>query len=320
MLPMRRQGFTLVELLVVIAIIGVLVALLLPAVQMAREAARRTQCTNNLKQLALAVHNFESAWGKLPGVGLNTQSQWAFSVQAQLLPYCEQENLRQMIDFKQPLMNGSGGSQTLNGVQQDAARHFVDFFLCPTDARRQTYATNGGEFAPTSYMINAGTGEPITDFRQENSGLFWYTSEVRFGDIHDGTSNTLLLAEARLGNGQETPTLTDPLRQYASFGGSGPPNLSDSVCAGATRWAGNRGGCWIWGREFNTAFDTRRPPNAQVTDCGVSGTGWYKASSQHPGGVNVARADGSVAFISDTIELATWRALSTRAGREILTY
>jgi prepilin-type N-terminal cleavage/methylation domain-containing protein len=312
------RGFTLVELLVVIAIIGVLVALLLPAVQAAREAARRSQCSNHLKQLTLSMHNFESAWQKLPGVGLNDQSQWAFSVQSQLLPYCEQENLRNLIDFKQPLMNGSGGSQTLNPVQQPAAAINVPFFTCPSDQTKKSYASNGGIFAPLNYMINCGTAQTVNDFRVPNDGLFWYTSEATFGDIRDGASNTLALSEARLGNDQQTPTVIDPQRQYASFGGQGNPPLSDSYCAGASRWSGNRGSAWIWGREFNIAFDTRRPPNAEVTDCGVNGTGWYKASSQHPGGVHASRCDGSVSFVNDTIELRVWQALSTRARQEVI--
>jgi prepilin-type N-terminal cleavage/methylation domain-containing protein len=314
----RPRGFTLVELLVVIAIIGVLVALLLPAVQAAREAARRSQCSNNLKQLTLALHNFESAWKKFPGVGLNDQSQWAFSVQAQLLPYCEQENLKNLIDFKQPLTLGSGGSQTLNPVQQPAAEVFVAFFVCPSDQTKKSYASNGGIFAPTNYMINCGTGEPMNQFSVPNDGLFWYTSEVNFGDIRDGASNTLALSEAILGLDQQTSTVVDPRRQYASFGGSGNPPLSDSFCAGATRWAGNRGSAWIWGREFNTAFDTRRGPNAAITDCGVNGAGWYKAASQHPGGVHASRCDGSVSFINDAIELALWQAMSTRAKQEVI--
>ncbi len=314
----RRGGFTLVELLVVIAIIGVLVALLLPAVQAAREAARRTQCINNLKQLSLATLNFESAWSKFPSVGLSDQSQWAFSAQSQLLPYAENDNVRNLIDFTQPLTNGSGGSQTLNMVQQPAARTFIPFFLCPSDTSKKLYASNGGQFAPLNYMVNMGVGNPLSDLRVPNDGLFWYVSEVRMGDIRDGTSNTLLMSEALLGNDQQTSTVIDPRRQYASFGGSGNPALTDSYCASATRWSGNRGSGWIWGREFNTCFDTRRTPNAPITDCGVNGTGWYKASSQHSGGVNIARVDGSVTFIADNVDLLTWRAMSTRKGQEVL--
>ena len=315
----RNEGFTLVELLVVIAIIAILVALLLPAVQAAREAARRSSCQNNLKQLGLAMLNFESANTYLPGVGTNDQSQWAFSPQARLLPYVESDSLRKLIQFDEPLMQGSGGSQTMNPAQQKAAETLVGLFLCPSDAAPSLYNSNGGNWAPLNYMVNMGTGVPTYSLTQKNDGLFWYASKVRIRDIKDGTSKTLLMAEALRGiNAQTTgPAPKDPKRQYASFGGpTAPTNLTDSICAGATRWSGNRGSSWLWGREFNVVFTATHLPNSQPTDCSANGAGWYKAASTHPGGVSVLLCDGSVHFFSGSIELELWRGLATRKGGE----
>lgn len=316
-----RSAFTLIELLVVIAIIGILMGLLVPAVQKVRDSAARSQCQNNLKQLGLATHNYLAVLKTLPAGATQNQSQWAFSVQAQLLPYVEQENLRKIIDFSQPLTTGSGGSQTLNAVHQTAAQTPVLLFLCPSDQAPTLYQNNGADWTPNNYMINMGTATTAQSLASPNDGLVWYTSKIRVHQIRDGTSNTLLFAEASRGNNTQTNASVpvDPLRQYASFGGPGNPALmSDAFCATATRWAGTRGSSWLWGREFNVCFTTFHQPNQKITDCGNNGAGFYKASSSHSGGVNVVMADGAVRFISDAILLETWRALSTRCGEETL--
>jgi prepilin-type N-terminal cleavage/methylation domain-containing protein len=143
-LSSRRRGFTLIELLVVIAIIAVLIALLLPAVQQAREAARRAECKNNLRQLGLALHNYESTFSTLPGLTGSS----SFSVQARLLPYLEQSNLQGLIDFRQPLMTGVGFNPSLNPLFVVPARTIVPVFLCPSDA--------------TSPIFNSVIGVPPT--------------------------------------------------------------------------------------------------------------------------------------------------------------
>lgn len=316
-----RFAFTLIELLVVIAIIGILIGLLVPAVQKIRDSAARTQCQNNLKQLGLASHNYLTAKKVLPAGATQNVSQWAFSVQSQLLPYVEQESLKNLIDFTQPLTTGSGGAQTLNLVHQPAAQALVPLFLCPADAGPTLYQNNGASWSPNNYMINMGTGTTAQSLAVANDGLVWYTSKIRIAHIRDGTSNTLLFAEAIRGNNAETNGAAplDPIRQYASFGGQGNPALmSDSFCANATRWAGTRGSTWLWGREFNVCFTTFHKPNQKITDCGNNGAGFYKAASFHSGGVNVVMADGSVRFINDSVTLETWRALSTRGGEEPL--
>ena len=321
--PRRSGGFTLVELLVVIAIIGILVALLLPAVQAAREASRRSACANNLRQMALAMHNYESALGIFPSIGINATSgsQYAYSPQAKILPFCEQANLQDLVDFTKPLTTGSGGSQVINVVQRPAAQVTLALYLCPSDSGPKLFQSNGADLGGSNYMVNIGTGTPPAhSIAKENDGLFWYGSQMRFAEILDGSSNTLLMAEAIRGNNIETNPASvpkDKRRQYASFGGTSPvlPN-DDAACAGATRWSGNRGSSWLWGREFNTCFTSYKQPNDKVTDCGINGAGNFKAASFHPGGVNVVRADGSGDFIRDNISIAVWQALSTRGKGE----
>lgn len=319
----HRPAFTLVELLVVIAIIGVLVALLLPAVQAAREAARRSSCTNNLRQSALAIHNFEGAYKRLPSIGTGTSNQLAYAPQAYVLPYVEQESLKSLIDFNNPLTTGSGGNQTMNPVQQPAARTKVPFYLCPSDSGPVIFQNSGGEWAGSNYMVNSGTGKISADGTTEytltnpNDGLFWYSSEIRLANITDGTSNTLLLSEAIRGNnGTTTASQPDqPRRLYASFGGQ-TVTLTDSFCSAGTSWVGRRGGSWLWGVGFNIVFNTHHTPNQNATDCSLNGNGFFKAASFHSGSVNAAFSDGSVRSITSNIDLSTWRALSTRMEGE----
>lgn len=322
--PLARRAFTLVELLVVIAIIGVLVALLLPAVQAAREAARRSSCTNNLRQSALAFHNFEDAYKRLPGIGTSaTSNQLAFAPQAYVLPYVEQVALKNLIDFDAPITTGSGGASSVNPVQQQAARTKVPFYLCPSDSGPIFFQNSGGEWAGTNYMVNAGTAKVASDGTQEyvltspNDGLFWYASTTRLANITDGTSNTLLLAEAIRGDNGATASSqpAQPRRQYANFSGQYVP-LTDSYCRAGTSWAGRRGGSWLWGVGFNIVFNTRHTPNQDTPDCSVNGHGVFKSASFHPGGINTAFSDGSVHLIASNIDLKTWQALSTRMEGE----
>jgi prepilin-type N-terminal cleavage/methylation domain-containing protein/prepilin-type processing-associated H-X9-DG protein len=312
-----RHAFTLIELLVVIAIIGVLIGLIVPAVQKIREAANRTTCSNNLRQLGIALHNYASASGFLPGIGTQSSSQWAFATQAQILPYVEQTSLHSLVDFNVQLMLGSGGSQTLNPPHQPAAKAPVKLFICPSDGGPDLYQSNGADWSPNNYMVNMGTATTVQSLTAPNDGLFWYVSQLRIQEIPDGTSNTLMLAESLRGNNIQTIASApiDPRRQYSSFGGAGHPSpLSEAYCAVNTRWSGNRGSSWLWGREFNVVFTTFHTPNHHVTDCSANGAGYYKASSRHGGGVNVMLVDGGVRFVADRIQLSTWRELSTRAG------
>lgn len=322
-----RNGFTLIELLAVVAVIGMLVGLSLPAIQQVRAAADRAACSNHLKQLALAAHHFENTYGRFPGIG-GDSSQWAFSVQAYLLPFMEQTSLKQGINLREPLMTGRGGGQQFNPVQADAARTSVAVLLCPSDSQDPIFPANhGAATAGTNYMVNTGTGQgTMYDLRFPTDGMFWYNSKVKLRQVLDGTSNTVLFSEALLGEGTDYdgPQPPDATRYYANLSGSHKvapqggvdPPLEDDQWQSATKWKGNRGGAWIWGRSFTTGFDAYLPPNAPQPDMAAHGSGRFAARSAHAGGVNVALVDGSVRFISDTIELTTWRALCTRACGE----
>ncbi|MCA8983753.1 MAG: DUF1559 domain-containing protein [Planctomycetaceae bacterium] len=321
----RAAGFTLIELLVVIAIIAILVALLLPAVQQAREAARRTSCKNNLKQIGLAMHNYESTYRTLPGIN-SAVSQHNFSPQSKILPFCDQANLQNLIDFNAPLTLGSAGSQYINPVQQAAAQTVIPFFMCPSDPVDPLVIDDNGLWAPLSYMVNAGTGENTPGGVQQyklqnpNDGLFWYTSSSKLASITDGLTNTLLTAEAPIGNGLQTsisPVKANEIKQtMISVGGSS--QVTDALCQGYTAYSGKRGRQWIRGNAMNCTFNTHHQPNQMVVDCVSNGMGFVKAGSWHKGGAQAGMCDGSVRFISENIDHVIWQALSTRSGGEVI--
>ncbi|MHB1313151.1 MAG: DUF1559 domain-containing protein [Gemmatimonadaceae bacterium] len=198
---MRRRGFTLIELLVVIAIIAILIALLLPAVQAAREAARRIQSTNNLKQMGLALHNYESTHGCFPGSGGQTYS--GFSVQARILPHMEGSNLMNSMNFSLPLLNLLSGPPYIGftPAQTTSAQTVVQAFLCPSDDQNPFYASYffGAATAGTCYVVNAGTGTgTFYDSKYPTDGVFWDGSATRFANLIDGSSNTMFMCQRAL--------------------------------------------------------------------------------------------------------------------------
>lgn len=329
----HRRGFTLVELLVVIAIIGILIGMLLPAVQNVREAARRVTCLNNMRQLTLACQNFESGFGYFPG--LPETSQIGFSPQARLLPFVEQGNLQNLIDFNIPLMLGSGGSQTLNPIHAEVAGQTISLFLCPSDGENpifQNANTGDATFAGNNYVVCSGDGTGTNyDTRAQTNGMVWQNSRVGFRNISDGSSNTLFFAESLLGD-QTTGRgmVTDPQRQMARFRGGGllapglgydtPPGTDpdiESVAAQAGNIDGRARASWIWGREHMVTFNTYIAPNSDLPDVQRNGYGWFAARSQHSGGVNVGLADGSARFVDQSIDQRTWLALGNRNGGEV---
>ena len=319
----KSRGFTLIELLVVIAIIAVLVSLLLPAVQQAREAARRTQCKNNLKQLGLAMHNYESTFSTLPPGSL--ANPLVFSAHARLLPYLEQANLQSLLNFSVPPLTVTAGYDPVGTAQNiNAAKQTLPVMLCPSDSDRVPGSDFGGISYPACYgsAINRTTSETDPAFarpRDGADGVIVARLSTRFRDITDGLSNTVVLGEQLLGDGAPDNTIppanNDYRRRILVLSGNTVTNPTN--CAAGTTWSGTRGEKWIW--HGRTLYNHYYAPNAKSPDCYNASSGYFltSARSAHTGGVQVALCDGSVRFVSENIGLPTWRALATRAGGEV---
>jgi len=336
----RRHAFTLVELLVVIAIIGILVGLLLPAVQSAREAARRMSCSNNLKQIALATHNYESAFQKIPAMTGSS----SYSVQARILPQMEQAGLSELINFDQPLLLGPAWMASFNPGLRGAVETVVPAFLCPSDVGNPEFATtfsggDAGYSAGLSYMFSYGSGTGTHyDDRYRTDGMVWTNSWAGFHDCLDGTSNTVLLAETVLGDqtrGLTEPTPSGPHRRVANWGGTSGnvapnpgfleggtlivnPDLSTVFPAKITSYRGNRGESWIRGVPYATVINGYMTPNSRIPDIGIHGRGFYASRSYHTGGSMHAMLDGSVRMMTDSIDRGLYHALFSRDGREVV--
>ncbi len=279
---MKRQGFTLVEMLVVIAIIGVLAALTLPAVQAAREAARRSTCANNLKQSALAIQNYHVLKKKLPPGGLTTGNQFSWHVF--VLPHLEQDNLYKAFDRNAAYDNAANLATGLTGV---------DTYLCPSGVvERSTFEQSGGAFLPTvHYQGNMGPigtnpvdGDPYPSVASgqgdaATGGVLYADSEVKLTNITDGTTTTFMLGEVSWSDANSYRAWTR--------------GCKDTTCAGTKSVQSA-----INARPYTTNFN------------------WTSFGSNHPGGAQFAMCDGSVTFIAEFINLNTYKALASRKGKE----
>ena len=332
------RGFTLIELLVVIAIIAVLIALLLPAVQAAREAARRTQCVNNLKQMGLALANYESAQGSLPpgaiqytypvvdplGVGSRGHTMFSF-----ILPYMEQGTIGNSINFSVPVF----GATTYVPMQSTAFLAKINTYICPSDLKAPaSYSGSGNLYSQGSYAGMSGRidtdlyyygippccGSSVPSI--QGDGMFHPDYAYKIAQITDGTSNTIFIGEhARFIN--DPDTIFNEWNRYGNFlssfgGGVTRPQVSLTSCCTInanvvipeTDETGtlNTANGAPWG-PFNWFFNPQYWPEGQ-----------HSFRSFHPGGANYSFGDGSVKFLKVSMNMGTYQALSTRASGEVI--
>ncbi|MFM7039595.1 MAG: DUF1559 domain-containing protein [Planctomycetaceae bacterium] len=308
----RSRGFTLIELLVVIAIIAILVALLLPAVQQAREAARRTQCKNNLKQLGIAIHNYHDTYNCIPIAAVNATVS-SISAHARLLPFLEQSVLFNRIDFN---VNFDHPNNTLALMTELPA------FRCPSDPTPLPAAIGGRN----NYYWNAGNGIVMYPTgaagQPPANGVIFLTRRFRFADITDGLSNTAVLAEKLTGDGSNG--ISSP--RTDTFAPGTYPNSADealqqcnatNVSDLARQGYSNVGGPWLQQYHSTNQYSHAIPPNGRscMFPPGRIAT---TSNSQHTGGVQILLGDGAVRFVSENVALVTWRALGSIDGGEVI--
>jgi prepilin-type N-terminal cleavage/methylation domain-containing protein len=327
----RKPGFTLVELLVVIAIIGIMVGLLLPAVQAAREAARRMSCSNNLKQIGLAMLNYESAMKRIPPsacVNTYTSTNTSWSIHGRLFPYMEQNTLANQIDLSKGWEN-----------YPVLSRMAVPVYRCPSDPKGSNFRehSSGVFLFPTTYGFNVGTWfifDPVTN--RGGDGVTYPNSRMGMNAITDGTSKTLWCSEVHAwqaytrNGGPPSVNIPETIAEAAVIADSG---VKDRLNADKT----GTGHCeWTNGHSHHSCFTTTFPPNTRIPflfngleynidyNSRQEGSSTTRASygiltsrSWHGSLVNSCMMDGSVQSVSNSIEKNIWRALGTRDGGEI---
>jgi prepilin-type N-terminal cleavage/methylation domain-containing protein len=324
-----RKGFTLIELLVVIAIIGILIALLLPAVQKVREAANRVKCENNLKQIGLAMHGYHDSQGSFPPCYEKKVSPqypsvpsflFRWSPLAKITPYIEQDNLYHILDLTIPLYIDT--SLTVSPPNVPGVRQKIALYVCPSDPQEPT----NPNFGPNDYVACYGTGGNGGSHDPSNGpvdGIFYTGSRTRIADITDGTSNTAMMSESLQGPGGSPPSgplpADSPLRQvlYASLS-SGAMTEGKCMDQANITWATDRDSKWADGDVYCAIYDHHRTPNSSIWDCIAGPFSWRVARSMHAGGVNLLLSDGSVRFVTNGVNPETWAALGSRNGGEVV--
>jgi len=338
-----RRGFTLIELLVVIAIIGVLIALLLPAVQAAREAARRAQCINNMKQLGLAIHNYESSQGSFPMGNMrgsrefdNCATFWGHTWVSYILPYIEGGSQFNAVNY----------SRVYNSVSQFTAFRMKNAtFLCPDDTKN-TDLTQSGFIATfqTSYAAvrgltenmyySWGTGATAPNADRcgaiDSEGIFGANIAFKIADILDGTSGTMMV-------GEQSRFQEEPSGSTFNFGNVGGAFGGPDWVTGVQTWPGDirvtsgaylvprlnalpvkNGGPACLTSTGPFAYPTLGNPPGWVNSPACLDLGQFGFRSKHPGGANFLFGDGSVKFIKQTVDKNTYRALGTRDKGEVV--
>ena len=343
-----RAGFTLIELLVVIAIIGVLVGLLLPAVQQAREAARRLACGNNMKQLVLAVHNYASSKGGFPPSMVHTpgtafpSNNESWGIHGRILPYIEQGGVAERINLEQPWDDGyPGGAAGTNWATVRSTR--IETFVCPSEVNNFFRTKDGADYVyPTNYGFNFGTWfiyDPATG--EGGNGVFHPNSHYKAKEFRDGLSKTLMVSEVKA----FTPYVRNTSDPGSTYPAHSPPT-DDSQLASLASGGENKLGPatnkntghteWPDGRVHHNGFTATFTPNA-VVEFAVGGVSYdidynsqqegksatqktfaaITSRSYHNGVVNTGMVDGSIRKITNTISLQIWRGLATRDGGEV---
>ncbi|TWU46278.1 hypothetical protein Poly51_56740 [Rubripirellula tenax] len=346
------------ELLVVIAIIGVLVGMLLPAVQAARESARRMSCSNNFKQIGLALHNYESAFKTLPPAGTLDAD---FSVQARILPYIEQSGLNDQLSFNVPAFSGNWAGKVPHPANAAAFANAVGTYLCPSDpaAATTTVTVSGNDYTygGNNYLASFGSNRKQNyDFRWKTDGMFFSPHGVKFNHVLDGLSNTVIMSETVRSEGgdQTLPTGQLPRRPYTmtlngSSGVSPALQTKQGMSAGGvwaaylnadglienpdvaaiwntfSNWRGGsspairgRGMSWAFTGAINSMTNGYLSPNSPTPDIVTHWTGYFAPRSYHTGGALLLFADGSVHFLSDSTDTELHRDLHSANGHEVI--